>query len=567
MRIVELFNNPSSRIKIAHFTVVVLLLINALFFTTDDISIAIQILLAIAVLIHHKDDRNIISNLISKQSQLMQESEIFDRNILITETDLKGVITYANKNYCDTTGYSKTDLLGHTHSIVKSKETSKETHKKLWDTITNNETYIGVMKNKKKDGGDFWVDIHISPVFIDSKKIAYKAIMFNITDKMINEQSLKHVIEDKELQIQKQSNRFEFAINSSRDGFWDYDLRTGEFYLSDGWKKRLGFEKNYEITYLDYLSLMPNEHRFEHHNSMHDILEKYDGILDYVNFRVQYPIVTKNSEKLIIEDVGDVFFDDKQNPVRITGFHRDITDQERQAKILESQNRVAAMGDMISNIAHQWRQPIGAINNTLNDLELDIELEGMKEVDSDVFLNTSKKVKEYTSYLSQTIDDFRKLSSNDKTKNKFLVKQTVENASKITQGEYEKNNIHFQLIISGDNICELYGYERELQQVVINLLNNAKDILVEREISKPSVVVTIISNASEITIIVHDNGGGIYDDIMPKIFDPYFTTKHEEIGTGIGLYMSNKIVDEHFNGTIEVENENGGARFSITLPR
>lgn len=128
---------------------------------------------------------------------------------------------------------------------------------------------------------------------------------------------------------------------------------------------------------------------------MHDALESYPEEIEYVYFRIKYTLITKHNEKLTIEDVGNIFFDQEKNPIRITGFHRDITNQERQQKIIESQNRVAALGNMISNIAHQWRQPVAAINNTLNDLELDIELEELENIESSRILSTSKKIKEY----------------------------------------------------------------------------------------------------------------------------------------------------------------------------
>ncbi|MCD4668541.1 MAG: HAMP domain-containing histidine kinase, partial [Sulfurimonas sp.] len=332
------------------------------------------------------------------------------------------------------------------------------------------------------------------------------------------------------------------------------------------WKKRLGFKEDEKPEYIDYLSLIEENNRFKHHLAMHDLIELHQNTPKYVHFRIRYPLVTKYGEKLMIEDVGDIFFDGGE-PIHITGFHRDITEQERQLKIIESQNRISAMGDMMSNVAHQWRQPIGAINNTLNDIEFDIELDDMKNLDVKVFLETSTRIKSYTSYLSQTIEDFRKLSSDEKQKSNFMPRHTIEQAYNISKNEFIKNNISFHIVESGNIPCEINGYDRELQQVVINILNNAKDILIERKIDNPTVTISIINTKSDITIIIHDNAGGIPDSILEKIFDPYFTTKHESIGTGIGLYMSKKIILEYFNGSIEVENENNGAKFSIILPK
>lgn len=125
--------------------------------------------------------------------------------------------------------------------------------------------------------------------------------------------------------MEHHDNNFEFSINSSKDGVWDYNIVTQEFSLSKGWRSRLGFKDDEEIVYFDYLGLIPDENRFEHHQAMHDILDEYDGDLEYIHFKIQYPLVTKNGEELFIEDIGDIFFNQDKAPIRITGFQKDIT--------------------------------------------------------------------------------------------------------------------------------------------------------------------------------------------------------------------------------------------------
>lgn len=121
------------------------------------------------------------------------------------------------------------------------------------------------------------------------------------------------------------SNSFEFSINSSKDGIWDYNIVSQEFTLSKSWKKRLGFAADEKLSYFDYLGLIPDENRFEHHQAMHEVLEDYDGDLEYIHFKIEYPLITKSGEELLIEDIGDMFFNEDEVPVRITGFQRDIT--------------------------------------------------------------------------------------------------------------------------------------------------------------------------------------------------------------------------------------------------
>lgn len=566
MNLTNKLKDPHVRITTAHILVILTVSINMFFYTTNETSLLIQGALIVAVWLHHRDDLRLKNTLSENSNRLKEDMDIFDRNVIVSESDLDGIITYVNEKFCDETGYAKEELIGRPHSIMRDPEQSKEFYNNLWKTIKRGETFHSDFKNIKKDGTFFWCDTTIIPIKQDSIITGYKAIRFDTTNKVIKEQDLQHDINQKDYLLQEQHKRFEFAINSSRDGFWDYDIENQKFFLSSGWKKRLGFEEKKDISYLEYLSLIPDEYRFEHHNSMHDLIETYPNKVQYVHFRIRYPITTINGERLTIEDVGDIFFNDNQAPMRITGFHRDITDQERQSKIIESQNRTSAMGEMIGNIAHQWRQPISAINNVLNDLEFDIELEDLKEIDAETFIQTSNKVKEYTKYLSNTIDDFRNISSNDKVKTDFYINTIMDEASVIVNKEYANNNIQLQVVQGYEGELEFHGYKRELVQVLINILNNSKDVCIEREVEVPKVIVTFTRQKENVTIIVHDNAGGVPDAILSKIFDPYFTTKHESIGTGIGLYMSKKMIMEHFNGDINVVNEDNGAKFTITLP-
>lgn len=561
--------HPQVRIRVAHILLIVLLLIDVIFFTKNIFSYVLQVLMIVFIAVHDRDHIYLKKKVDRLKNEIEEDRGIFDRNVIVSESDLEGKITYVNEKFCEISGYTKEELLGRSHNLLRS-DMLNDFYKDLWETIKSGKTFHGKFKNIKKDGSEFWVDASISPIHRGNHIVGYKAIRFDITDQMKAEIGLKNKISQTAEQLQIQSNRFEFAINSSRDGFWDYNLESGEFYLSSGWKKRLGFDVDAKLTYLDYLALIPDEYRFEHHSAMHNIIEEYPegSDLEYVHFRIRYPLITKNKEKLTIEDVGDAFFSPVDSSLtRITGFHRDITEQERQNKIIESQNRIAAMGEMISNIAHQWRQPIGAINNTLNDLEFDIELEDLEKVDAKHVLATTKKVKEYTAHLSQTIDDFRNISSDEKTKTEFNINEVLEEARNIVQSEYRKSKITLTLSTDEHKECLFLGYKRELLQVVLNILNNAKDVLLEKNISDPLVKLGTIQDNLNLKIFIHDNAGGVPEAIKEKIFDPYFTTKHESIGTGIGLYMSKKMIQEHFDGTLEVENIANGAMFIITLPK
>ncbi len=369
-------------------------------------------------------------------------------------------------------------------------------------------------------------------------------------------------------ELMQQSTRFEFAINSSRDGFWDYDLINKKFYLSSGWKQRLGFTESEEVTYLDYMKLIHDSAIVNHILVMEEAMGALENQekCEFVHFRMQYPLRTRNGEELIIEDVGDIYCSGNNEPSRITGFHRDVTDQVRQNRIIESQNRLSAMGEMVSNIAHQWRQPISAINNILNDMEFDIELDDSHEIECSRFLEISEKIKGLTGYLSSTIEDFRSFSSNDKVQERFDPTALIDEVYTIIQSSFAKTGIAFEIDNQLPQMCTYLGYRRELLQVMLNILNNARDILEERQTQNPRVTVAMMQHDDHIAITICDNGGGIPSGVIDKVFEPYFTTKHQSIGTGIGLYMSKKIMTEHFRGDLNVINGEEGACFTLTLP-
>jgi len=178
-------NNPHTRIIATHILVILILLVNIIFFTQNNMSILLQVLLVIAVILHDKDDRILKKELEDSQSKLREEMSIFDRNVIVSESDLQGTITYVNDNFCKVSGYTREELLGSPHSILRDPETPKVFFEDLWKTIQSGETFHGVIKNIKKNGSPYWVDSSISPIRKNGKIVAYKAIRFDITDKVL----------------------------------------------------------------------------------------------------------------------------------------------------------------------------------------------------------------------------------------------------------------------------------------------------------------------------------------------------------------------------------------------
>jgi len=235
-------------------------------------------------------------------------------------------------------------------------------------------------------------------------------------------------------------------------------------------------------------------------------------------------------------------------------------------RMLAEQSKHAAMGEMIGNIAHQWRQPLSSINSIVNDLELEILLDELEFVKSDRILETGTEIRSFTQHLSKTIDDFRDYLRTDREKEDFNIYTIIKESLVFIMHGYKNHNISINENYDETNICMVNGFKRDLVQVILNLLNNAKDALAEKEIQHPEVEISIKHDNEILHLSIEDNAGGVPENIKDRIFDPYFTTKHKSIGTGIGLYMSKKIIISNFQGNLFLKNTKKGAKFTVEFP-
>ena len=230
-------------------------------------------------------------------------------------------------------------------------------------------------------------------------------------------------------------------------------------------------------------------------------------------------------------------------------------------EMLIAQSKQAAMGEMIGMIAHQWRQPISIISMAINNIMVDMELDELKE---ESVRECSSEILNETRYLSQTIDDFRNFFKPNKEKEVVLVQELYDDVYKLIGKSLENNNIELSFL--GDTNLKVKTYGRELLQVFINILNNAKDALIESSRDEKKISILTCKEKKSIVFELCDNAGGVKKAIISKIFDPYFSTKDEKNGTGLGLYMSKTIVEKHLLGDIWVENRDNGACFVVKIP-
>jgi signal transduction histidine kinase len=229
-------------------------------------------------------------------------------------------------------------------------------------------------------------------------------------------------------------------------------------------------------------------------------------------------------------------------------------------QMLIEQGRLAAMGEMISNIAHQWRQPLNNVGLIIQNIQLAFDA---RELTSETMAKEIKSAMDVILFMSHTIDDFRDFFRQDKVKTSFNVQRIVTKAIDFMAPGLKSREIIIEL--EADEPGDALGYANEYAQVVLNLISNAKDAFQERKVGSPRIDVRVFREGSRSVVTVRDNGGGIDTNILPKIFDPYFTTKDKSQGTGIGLYMSKVIIEQHMGGRLTARNVDGGAEFMIEL--
>ena len=289
------------------------------------------------------------------------------------------------------------------------------------------------------------------------------------------------------------------------------------------------------------------------------------SIIAFIHRTVTLNILNKKLKYTVEEKTKELRYLNENLQITIDKKTKELLEKEA---ILNQQAKMAAMGEMIENIAHQWRQPLSVISTISSSLKIKKE---MNILDDKEFYEALQSINRTSQHLSNTIDDFRNFFSPNKEMNKFYVSQLIKKSKDLIKSRFDKFNIK---VIENIDDIEILSYQNELFQVILNLFSNSIDVLSSNEIENKIIYIKIYHDENNLYIEFLDNGGGIKDEFINRVFEPYFTTKHKSQGTGIGLYMSLQIVTKHLNGEISVKNdtfiENNiayfGAKFTILLP-
>ncbi len=365
--------------------------------------------------------------------------------------------------------------------------------------------------------------------------------------------------------------------------------------------EELEYEKNYIRKILDLtpdITIVTNGHKllsanqrffqFVKYETLYEFLKDHDCICDYFisingeEFGKDYMIeneiwsiyIAKHSEDIhtVILKKEDKLFYFNLNAVYLDGDEvlvtlQDITELQKKDKLLYEQSKMASMGEMIGNIAHQWRQPLSVISTGATGLQMQKEYDMLTDK---FFYKTCESINENAQYLSKTIDDFRNFIKGDRILETFNLKENINSFLHLIEGSVKTDNI--DIILNLKENINLKGYPNELTQCFLNIFNNSNDILKLMDGKRLIFIETYIKGDS-IIIKFRDNAGGIPEEIINKIFDPYFTTKHQSKGTGLGLHMTYNLIIDGMHGAIEASNvefihnkiKYSGAQFQIEL--
>lgn len=396
--------------------------------------------------------------------KLKQYQNAIDESNIVSKTDINGVITFANDEFCKISGYSREELIGSSHNIVRHPDVSKSVFKKLWDTILAKKVYKGIIKNRAKDGSAFYLKATIIPILDQNGDIEeFVAIRQDVS----------------------------------------------------------------EIVKL-------NEKLLKAQNELENI--------------------NQNLQKVVDEKTSELKNLNENLKIKV---REEIAKNEEKNRLMLRQSRFASMGELVANIAHQWRQPLNELSINLFNLKRNIS-------DEEKFLKIYNDSKFLIQTMSKTIDDFKHFFSADEPSEEFFIYDAMSDTLRMINATFEKKNIKIKLNFPKSDI-KILGHRGELSHVFLNILTNAKDAFEGINSSKKIITVNASKDRRHAYIEIENNGSFIEDNVMDKIFEPYFTTKHKLSGTGIGLYMS-KLIVKNMGGQIHAKNTENGVKFMINLP-
>ena len=463
--------------------------------------------------------------------------------------DLKTNEIYFSKEWKKMLGYEEDEIpnrLEFWDENVHPLDKEKAYEDILNNQNKNTQTYENIHRLKHKDGSWVWI-LDKGKTLFDKDGIAIRMLGFhtNITkiqNLKMELSKLKKVIEHSPISI----------VITDVNGKIEYV--NPHFCQITGYTINEAIGVNPRVLKSEYTSIM------EYKDLWETITNKKTWVGRFKN-------KSKNGREFWESAIITPILNDSNEITNYLAIKQEITKEiylkeeiKNKEEMMIAQSRHAAMGEMISMIAHQWRQPISVIGMACNNILVDIELE---MVDYEQLKDSAESMLEQTKYLSQTIEDFRDFFKPNKEKELVNPKVIVDETLSIMSKSLENNDVF--VIFNKIDDCHVHVFSRELLQVFLNIIKNAKEAFEGKNIENKIIEISIRKLNQRVRIEIFDNAGNIDEKIKDKIFDPYFSTKDEKTGTGLGLYMSKTIIEKHLNGELGFFNKNEGVVFYIDL--
>jgi len=515
----------------------------------------------------------------------LRESE--ERHRLLAETMLQGVV-HQNANGTVISmnpaaerilGKSREEFLGNTSmkvdhdTIHENGENFPGNEHPTMVALQTGQTVQGVVMGVYNPRLDQyrWINIDAVPVYRpnDTCPSEVYSVFEDITERKLAAETLR-----------QKEERLRLALEAAKMAAWDWHVPSGSVTWNDMHFRMMGYKPG-EVQ-PSYQAWADRIHPDDIEAVQGKIMECMARGLSYsAEFRTRWADGTIRW----LEARGEIEYDASRQPQRFYGVMLDTTNRKRaeetliklneelenrvairtaelrdKDRILLLQSRQAAMGEMISNIAHQWRQPLNILAMQVQQLLMLYDHGGFTREILETNINSSM---EQIQHMSSTINDFRNYFRPDKGMTEFGLSKVIENTLSLIEDSFKSDRITIDVRIIDDPVIN--GYRNEFAQVILNILNNARDALMERGISAPRVTITTFSENNRAVVSIADNAGGIREEIINKVFDPYFTTKGPQTGTGVGLFMSKSIIEKNMGGRITVHNTDSGAEFRIEV--
>ncbi|MCH9814704.1 MAG: PAS domain S-box protein [Epsilonproteobacteria bacterium] len=415
--------------------------------------------------------------------------------------------------------------------------------------------FVNVHRLRHKEGHWVWIYVRAKTFFDANGKAVYMSgFHTDISD-------LKNAQKDTEQQYLVLRSLFDATPDLI--SYKDYEVEGG-IYIScnSAFEKFIGLKES-ELIGKNDIDLFGKERGEYNREQDREVLRQRTSRI--IEEWVTYP----NEKRVLLHTMKTPVYDDQGKLLGLFGISRDMTEQhmgqvkeKEHHKQLLFQSRLAQMGEMISMIVHQWRQPLNALSIVVNNLYLDHVMQELSDEKLQKSIDQSQKI---IKSMTHTIDDFRNFYQQHQPTKMLNINDVIEKALDITENTLISSNIRLKRTYGCRDEIEVH--ESEMMQVFLNILKNAQDNFKEKKVRQALLIINTTETKEGIEIEICDNGGGIKEEHLEKVFEPYFTTKSDANGTGLGLYMSKMIIEDHHHGKIYAKNSDVGVCFVITLPK